>query len=112
MSSFDCARVENPRRGDELLDRLLALEPNALELLWWPQEGPLAIHEAKHRNYGRSWLQPCCGDGLHNSLHLPAHVRGQMRAVTSAHEEPFVGLEEPTDVTYLDQPSIELCIDY
>jgi hypothetical protein len=35
-----------------------------------------------------------------------------MRAVTTAHEEPFVGLEKPTDVTYLDQPSIELGIDH
>jgi|GEM_PF-5492572 len=35
-----------------------------------------------------------------------------MRAVTTAYEEPFVGLEEPTDVTYLDQPSIELGVDH
>jgi hypothetical protein len=35
-----------------------------------------------------------------------------MRAVTTAHEEPFVGLEEPTDITYLDQSAIELGIDH
>jgi hypothetical protein len=35
-----------------------------------------------------------------------------MRAVTAAYEEPLVGLEEPTDITYLDQPAIELRIDH
>jgi hypothetical protein len=112
MSSCDGARVESLGRSDELLDRFLALEPNTLELLWWPQEWPLAINEAEHRNHWRRWLQPRGGDGLHNSLNLPAHVLGQMRAVTTTHEEPFVGLEEPTDITDLDQSAIELGIDH
>jgi len=35
-----------------------------------------------------------------------------MRAVTTAHEEPFIGLEDPTDIAYFDEPAIELGIDH
>jgi hypothetical protein len=35
-----------------------------------------------------------------------------MRAVTTAYEEPLVGLEEPTDITNLNQPTVELGIDH
>jgi hypothetical protein len=111
MNPRDFGQVENLGRGDELLNRFLALEPNALKLLGWPQERPLAINEAEHRKYRRGRLQPRGGECLHDSIYLPAHVLGQMRTVPPTDEEPFVGSKEPANVTNLDQPAIELGID-